>query len=178
MWRAAAANAMVDSPLEPPISSSRCALVHAARAQMNSAEGGSRFRWRSDCGRPRASCDSFSDHRPAIASRSDSVSTLPPPSRPSNTGDKLRSGARVHVGRRGHEAACPGRQPCRRKLRQLHPLVRRPRSFLQSVGLVARRCTSDTSRHAADFRSRPSTDADRRRPATCLVEPTLALEAT
>ena len=45
--------------------------------------------------------------------------------RPSNTGDKLRSGARVHaVSRRGHEAACPFWQPCRRKLRQLHPLVR------------------------------------------------------
>ena len=29
-------------------------------------------------------------------------------------------------GRRGHEAACPCWQPCRRKLRQLHPLVRRP----------------------------------------------------
>ena len=49
----------------------------------------------------------------------------PPPS-PPNTGDKLRSGARVRSGRRGHEAACPSWQPCRRKLRQLHPLVRRP----------------------------------------------------
>ncbi len=52
-------------------------------------------------------------------------------SRPSNTGDKLRSGARVHaVNRRGHEAAPPYEPSlptvigCRRKLRQLHPLVR------------------------------------------------------
>ena len=45
--------------------------------------------------------------------------------RPPNTGDKLRSGARVRTGRRGHEASCPSWQPCRRKLRQLHPLVRR-----------------------------------------------------
>jgi len=45
------------------------------------------------------------------------------PSRP-NTGDRLRSGARVLPRRRGHEAACPIRQPCRRKLRQLHPFVR------------------------------------------------------
>ena len=49
---------------------------------------------------------------------------------PPNTGDKLRSGARVHaVDRRGHEAACPCWQPCRRKLRQLHPLVRRRASI-------------------------------------------------
>jgi hypothetical protein len=47
-----------------------------------------------------------------------------PPTCPPNTGDKLRSGARVQPGRRGHEAACPCWQPCRRKLRQLHPLVR------------------------------------------------------
>jgi hypothetical protein len=46
---------------------------------------------------------------------------------PPNTGDKLRSGARVHAAnRRGHEAACPFWQPCRRKLRQLHPLVGPP----------------------------------------------------
>jgi hypothetical protein len=48
--------------------------------------------------------------------------------RPPNTGDKLRSGARVRPSRRGHEAACPSWQPCRRKLRQLHPLVRRHRT--------------------------------------------------
>ena len=46
-----------------------------------------------------------------------------------NTGDKLRSGARVRLGRRGHEAACPFWQPCRRKLRQLHPLVRPPQDI-------------------------------------------------
>jgi hypothetical protein len=46
-----------------------------------------------------------------------------------NTGDKLRSGARVRTCRRGHEAACPSRQPCRRELRQLHPLVRLRPSF-------------------------------------------------
>ena len=50
---------------------------------------------------------------------------------PSNTGDKLRSGARVHSVRRGHSAAPPAERRlrregwCRRKLRQLHPLVRR-----------------------------------------------------
>ena len=50
---------------------------------------------------------------------------------PSNTGDKLRSGARVHAAnRRGHSAAPPAERRlrregwCRRKLRQLHPLVR------------------------------------------------------
>ena len=50
---------------------------------------------------------------------------------PDNTGDKLRSGARVRAAdRRGHEAACPFWQPCRRKLRQLHPLVRPPRGSI------------------------------------------------
>ena len=56
---------------------------------------------------------------------------LPPHRRSSNTGDKLRSGARVHaVSRRGHSAAPPAERRlrregwCRRKLRQLHPLVR------------------------------------------------------
>ena len=44
--------------------------------------------------------------------------------RPSNTAHKLRSGARVSPGQRGHEAACPFWPPCRRKLRQLHALVR------------------------------------------------------
>jgi putative transcriptional regulator len=49
-----------------------------------------------------------------------------------NPGDKLRSGARVHFGRRGHSATPPAERRlrregwCRRKLRQLHPLVRRP----------------------------------------------------
>jgi hypothetical protein len=53
---------------------------------------------------------------------------------PPNTGDKLRSGARVHPRRRGHEAAPPAERRlrregwCRRKLRQLHPLVRWRRS--------------------------------------------------
>jgi hypothetical protein len=42
---------------------------------------------------------------------------------PPNTADKLRSGARVYPGRRGHEAAPSCWQRCRRKLRQLHPLV-------------------------------------------------------
>ena len=51
---------------------------------------------------------------------------------PPNTADKLRSGARVRPGRRGHEAACPSWQPCRRKLRQLHPLVRRRRHPLRA----------------------------------------------
>src|SRR5512143_911348 len=52
--------------------------------------------------------------------------------RPPNTGDKLRSGARVRTRRRGHSAAPPAERRlrregwCRRKLRQLHPLVRRP----------------------------------------------------
>ena len=57
---------------------------------------------------------------------------LPP--QESNTGDKLRSGARVHaVSRRGHSAAPPAERRlrregwCRRKLRQLHPLVLRRR---------------------------------------------------
>jgi ribosomal protein L34 len=45
--------------------------------------------------------------------------SLPRSGRP-NTGDKLRSGARVQPSRRGHEAACPCWQPCRRKPRQLH----------------------------------------------------------
>ena len=46
-----------------------------------------------------------------------------------NTGDKLRSGARVLPRRRGHSAAPPAERRlrregwCRRKLRQLHPLV-------------------------------------------------------
>ena len=56
-----------------------------------------------------------------------------------NTGDKLRSGARVLPRRRGHEAACPCWQPCRRKLRQLHPLVRRPRA----QSLLSQRPTPD-----------------------------------
>ena len=42
------------------------------------------------------------------------------------------------VRRRGHEAACPCWQPCRRKLRQLHPLVRphvvSPTSVRRSAG--------------------------------------------
>ena len=60
------------------------------------------------------------------------------PGRP-NTGDKLRSGARVHTSRRGHEAAPSAERRlrregwCRRKLRQLHPLVRRPRGYLAGV---------------------------------------------
>jgi hypothetical protein len=54
------------------------------------------------------------------------------PLRPPNTGDEPRSGARVHaVSRRGHSAAPPAERRlrregwCRRKLRQLHPPVRR-----------------------------------------------------
>ena len=43
---------------------------------------------------------------------------------PPNTADKLRSGARVHPSRRGHEPAPPSAERCRRKLRLLHPLVR------------------------------------------------------
>ena len=48
-----------------------------------------------------------------------------------NTADKLRSGARVRPGRRGHEPAPPSAERCRRKLRQLHPLVRRRLARLQ-----------------------------------------------
>ena len=44
---------------------------------------------------------------------------------PPNTADKLRSGARVQPSRRGHEPAPPSAERCRRKLRQLHPLVGR-----------------------------------------------------
>ena len=44
---------------------------------------------------------------------------------PPNTADKLRSGARVQPGRRGHEPAPSSAERCRRKLRQFHPLVRR-----------------------------------------------------
>src|SRR5512146_519344 len=60
---------------------------------------------------------------------------------PPNTGDKLRSGARVLPRRRGHEAAPPAERRlrregwCRRKLRQLHPLVLRRPSFLATAGL-------------------------------------------
>ena len=60
----------------------------------------------------------------------------------SNTGDKLRSGARVRTRRRGHEAAPPAERRlrregwCRRKLRQLHPLVRRQRHCRTSLAFV------------------------------------------
>jgi len=78
--------------------------------------------------------------------RSPSVSratSVPPFARTSyalpNTGDKLRSGARVHAAnRRGHEAAPPAERRlrregwCRRELRQLHPLVGRPRGKCQA----------------------------------------------
>jgi hypothetical protein len=56
---------------------------------------------------------------------------------PSNTADKLRSGARVHARRRGHEAALPSSPRCRRELRQLHPLVRRSRPPLARPPLHA-----------------------------------------
>jgi len=46
-----------------------------------------------------------------------------------NTADKLRSGARVRPGRRGHEAAPPHWPRCRRKLRLLHPLLGGPTLF-------------------------------------------------
>jgi hypothetical protein len=65
--------------------------------------------------------------------RASSVAVVLAPPRPQNTGDKLRSGARVRPGRRGHSAAPPAERRlrregwCRRKPRQLHPLVRLPR---------------------------------------------------
>jgi hypothetical protein len=75
-------------------------------------------------------------------------STTPSPSHPPfglpNTGDKLRSGARVRPGRRGHEAAPPAERRlrregwCRRKLRQLHPLVGRlPRAPMSASNCAA-----------------------------------------
>ncbi len=65
---------------------------------------------------------------------------------PPNTGDKLRSGARVRPGRRGHEAACPFWQPCRRKLRQLHPLVRRLARYSRRADAVSQRPTTAPDR--------------------------------
>jgi hypothetical protein len=58
----------------------------------------------------------------AIALRS--FSMLP---RRSNTGDKLRSGARVHSDRAGTWRHLSSPCGCRHELRQLHPLVLRPR---------------------------------------------------
>ncbi len=73
---------------------------------------------------------------------------------PPNTGDKLRSGARVRPRRRGHEAACPCWQRCRRKLRQLHPLVRRPRR-LRSPYDVPRRFAVTATAAIAVIRTPP-----------------------
>ena len=67
---------------------------------------------------------------------------------PPNTGDKLRSGARVQPRRRGHEAALLAVERCRRKLRQLHPLVR-PRRSPPTSGSPPR------AHHAKRTRSRP-----------------------
>jgi hypothetical protein len=68
--RAAAASAMVEIPLEPPISTSRLAVIPAARAWRNSAPGGSRLRWRWLCGSPLASYSSFLVQRRWISKRS------------------------------------------------------------------------------------------------------------
>jgi hypothetical protein len=68
--------------------------------------------------------------------------------RPSNTGDKLRSGARVLPRRRGHSAAPSAERRlrregwCRRKLRQLHPLVRRPPHVVAVAQLGVRTTTT------------------------------------
>ena len=76
---------------------------------------------------------------------------------PPNTGDKLRSGARVHaVNRRGHEAAPPAERRlrregwCRRKLRQLHPLVGPP------AALGRRSAGVDIMRSVGGRRSAPA----------------------
>src|SRR5438445_2817210 len=67
---------------------------------------------------------SWKSHRPILTLTSAPGTSAPRARRlrRPNTGDRLRSGARVRSGRRGHEAACPFRQPCRRELRQLIPL--------------------------------------------------------
>ena len=100
---------------------------------------------------------------------------------PPNTGDKLRSGARVRPRRRGHSAAPPAERRlrregwCRRKLRQLHPLVRR-RAAAQSFGVspVAARCrpasAPEHSRHGRARRRRPA------RPRPASLRPRLTLD--
>jgi hypothetical protein len=74
VWRAAAASAIVEMPLEPPISSSDVARQPAASAQMNSAESGSRFRQRCACGSSRASWLILTVQSPSMAARSRSCS--------------------------------------------------------------------------------------------------------
>ena len=83
---------------------------------------------------------------PTSAPNSDSTRFTRILHRPPNTGDKLRSGARVLPRRRGHSAAPSAERRlrregwCRRKLRQLHPLVGRRR------GPVAGRLSGPTFR--------------------------------
>jgi len=57
------------------------------------------------------------------------------------------------VGRRGHEAACPFWQPCRRKLRQLHPLVRPLATSLPSLRRAVQR---QPTRIAAPYAKGPT----------------------
>ena len=102
----------------------------------------------------------------------------------SNTADKLRSGARVRPGRRGHEPAPPSAERCRRKLRQLHPLVRRrvpyhvhrlrhrdDRRPSATGGDSSSRCARSTT--AATAMSQPRTSCDAAGCHACL--PTAAV---